>query len=237
MAVVPRPRPGQGRSGLAGCTGRPSSANGTPAEGHRWRAVRSGVLDADLGRARGCEGSSAADRPPGPTPIKPEDTAALAAYRSEPAVARYQSWSPPVTSTDAVRLVTEFAAGEPHVAGWFQYSISRRSDGLLLADLGVRLHDDLQTAELGITVASAHQSRGYATEAASAVVERLFSQRGLHKVSAECDARNTASAALLRRLGFQQEGLRRQHTWVKGEWTDDLLFGLLSTDRRPGLPE
>ncbi len=27
-----------------------------------------------------------------------------------------------------------------------------------------------------------------------------------------------------------QEGHRVEHTWIKGEWTDDLLFGLLARD-------
>jgi RimJ/RimL family protein N-acetyltransferase len=85
-------------------------------------------------------------------------------------------------------------------------------------------------ADVGCTVATEHQGRGYATEALTAVVGHLLIRRGLHKVSAECDARNIASAALLRRVGFRQEGLRREHTWIKGEWTDDLLFGLLARE-------
>jgi aminoglycoside 6'-N-acetyltransferase len=54
----------------------------------------------------------------------------------------------------------------------------------------------------------------------------------VRRVSAECDARNAASARLLARLGFRAEGRRVEHTWIKGEWTDDLLFGLLARDWR-----
>jgi RimJ/RimL family protein N-acetyltransferase len=49
-------------------------------------------------------------------------------------------------------------------------------------------------------------------------------------VSAECDARNTASARLLERAGFTCEGRLRSHTWIKNEWTDDLLYGLLAEE-------
>jgi RimJ/RimL family protein N-acetyltransferase len=72
--------------------------------------------------------------------------------------------------------------------------------------------------------------------AVAGVVDHVFTQRGLHRLSAECDARNAPSAALLRRVGFRQEGLRREHTWIKGEWTDDLLFGLLCADWSPFPP-
>ncbi|HEV2778964.1 MAG TPA: GNAT family protein [Actinophytocola sp.] len=48
------------------------------------------------------------------------------------------------------------------------------------------------------------------------MLEHLFTNQGLHRVSAECDAR---SARLLHRPGFRQEGHRRAHTWIKNEWT------------------
>jgi len=162
--------------------------------------------------------------------FRPGDAVALAAYRSDPDVARYQGWSAPVGLADARALAAEFAAGDPLRPGWFQYAVERTADRRLIGDLGVRRDGDPRRAEIGFTVSSAHQRHGYATEALTRLLEHLFAH-GLHKAYAECDARNTASAALLRRLGFQQEGHLRAHTWIKGEWTDDLLFGLLGTDR------
>jgi RimJ/RimL family protein N-acetyltransferase len=163
--------------------------------------------------------------------FRAEDASALACYRSDPAVARYQSWSAPVPIVQAADLVDEFAAGDPRRPGWFQYAIERTCDHVLVGDVGVRLHTNLRQAEIGVTVGAAHQGHGYATEALRRLLAHLFTDRGLHKVCAECDARNTASAALLRRLGFHQEGHLRAHTWIKGEWTDDLLFGLLASDQ------
>ena len=69
-----------------------------------------------------------------------------------------------------------------------------------------------------------------ATEAVRGMLDDLFRVRGLHMVSAGSDARNVRSAALLVRAGFRPEGHRRAHSWLKGEWTDDLLFGLLAED-------
>ncbi|MEY9949100.1 GNAT family N-acetyltransferase [Kitasatospora sp. GAS1066B] len=160
--------------------------------------------------------------------FRPEDSAALAAYRSDPAVARYQGWSAPVSPAQAAELVRDFAAGDPRRPGWFQYAIELRTDGRLIGDLGVHLHENLRQAELGFTLAPEHQGHGYATEAVRAVLRELFERRGLHRVSAVCDARNRSSAGLLERVGFQLEGRRPEYTWCKGEWTDDLLFGLLA---------
>ncbi|MCX4744476.1 GNAT family N-acetyltransferase [Kitasatospora sp. NBC_01287] len=158
----------------------------------------------------------------------PADAPALAAYRSEPAIARYQGWTAPVPAAEADALVRDFAAGDPARAGWCQYALELTASGELVGDLGVCLHENLRQAELGFTLAPEHQGHGYATEAVRAVLRDLFERRGLHRVSAECDARNHDSARLLERVGFQLEGRRPEHTWLKGEWTDDLLFGLLA---------
>lgn len=164
--------------------------------------------------------------------FRTDDVATFAGYRSDPEVARYQSWDAPFPLLRAETAVAHFMAADPDRAGWFQYAIERAEDGRLIGDVAVRLHDNLMQAEIGFTLAGEHQRRGYATEAVRAVLDRLFREQRLHKVTGECDARNVASAGLLERLGFTREGRLRQQTYIKGEWTDDLLYGLLATEWR-----
>jgi RimJ/RimL family protein N-acetyltransferase len=155
-----------------------------------------------------------------------EDAERFAAYRSDPAVARFQGWEAPVPLAEAQETVERFATGDPEAPGWFQYAVAL--DGVLIGDLGLKLHENLMQAELGFTFATEYQGQGYASEAVRGLLQHLFVDRKLHKVSAEADARNTASARLLERVGFTREGLRLSHTWFKGEWTDDLLYGYLN---------
>jgi len=162
--------------------------------------------------------------------FRPADAPVLAAYRSDPEVARFQSWDAPFPLLRAETAVANFIASDPDRAGWFQYAIEHAKDRVLIGDVAVRLHDNLKQAEIGFTLAAAYQKRGYATEAVSAVLDRLFRVQGLHKVGGECDARNKASAGLFERLGFTREGFLRQQTLIKGEWTDDLIYGLLSEE-------
>jgi RimJ/RimL family protein N-acetyltransferase len=158
------------------------------------------------------------------------DALVLADYRSDPTVARYQSWDAPFPLLRAETAVANFAASDPDRPGWFQYAVELAASKALIGDVAVHLHDNLKQAEIGFTVAAAYQKQGFATEAVGAVLDRLFRLQGLHKVTGECDARNAASAGLLERLGFTREGLLRQQTFLKGEWTDDLIYGLLSTE-------
>lgn len=157
-----------------------------------------------------------------------QDGPAFAEYRSDPEVARFQSWDTPLPLEQAMAAIERYRTRDPAAEGWFQYAIDL--DGVLIGDIGVGTHENLMQAEIGFTLAPRYQGHGYATEAVGRLIQYLFEDRGLHRLSAGCDGRNHASARLLERLGFQREGMQRQHTWIKGEWTDELLFGFLASD-------
>jgi RimJ/RimL family protein N-acetyltransferase len=157
------------------------------------------------------------------------DLATLVAYRSDPDVARYQGWDAPFPAAEGTRLIDEMTGRHPDTPGeWFQFAVGLRSTKELVGDIGARIDaEDPRQAEIGFTLAPAHQGRGYATEAARTVLGYLFGQRAKHRVMACCDARNLASARVLERSGMRLEGHLRESTWAKDEWTDDLLYAVL----------
>jgi ribosomal-protein-alanine N-acetyltransferase len=54
----------------------------------------------------------------------------------------------------------------------------------------------------------------------------------MRRIEADIDPRNVASARLLERLGFVQEGLLRERWMVDDEVSDSAFYGLLESDRR-----
>jgi len=78
----------------------------------------------------------------------------LAGYRSDPEVARYQSWDAPFPLLRAETAVANFMASDPGRPGWFQYAIERIADKALIGDVAVHLHDNLMQAEIGFTLAT-----------------------------------------------------------------------------------
>ncbi|WP_319212096.1 GNAT family protein [Streptomyces sp. ME02-8801-2C] len=160
----------------------------------------------------------------------PADAPALAAYRSDPEVSRYQGWEPPVPLAEAEELAATFSAGDPRAPGWFQYAVERRDVPGLIGDIGVCRSEDGRQAQLGFTFAPEFQGQGYAGEAVARIVRFLLVEERLHRLSAGCDARNVRSAKLLERVGFRREGHLVQGLWMKGEWTDDVVFGLLDSE-------
>ena len=127
------------------------------------------------------------------------------------------------------RRVRASRPADPAEPGWFQYAIECTADRGHIGDVGVQPAREPAAGRDRLHARPAYQGRGYATEAVRGVLAHLFGVRGLHKVSAECDARNALGPAAGAGR-FHPRGFRRQHTWLKDEWTDDLLFGLLAAD-------
>ena len=71
-------------------------------------------------------------------------------------------------------------------------------------------------------------------EALVRLVGYAFGELGLHRLEADIDPRNAASARSLARLGFRKEGTLRERWIVAGEVSDSDLYGLLGTEWRPG---
>ena len=161
-------------------------------------------------------------------PLRPDDAAALFAYRSDPEVSRYQGWKLPVTRDDIdafIQANAEVRLGQRDT--WSQLAMRPRDGATLLGDVGLHFTANKDEAELGVTVAPAHQGKGYATEALRTVLELLFGPLAQHRVFGSVDPRNTASVRLLEAIGMRQEAHFRQSLWSRGEWVDDLIYAML----------
>lgn len=149
-----------------------------------------------------------------------DDLPAFVADRSDPDVARYQSWDTSYGMGDAKRFLAEqnkAAFGQPGV--WVQLAATDRVTGTLVGDCAVRvLADQPETAELGVTFSPRYQGAGLAAEAMGALVDHLFEHVGLHRIFAETDDRNDAAQRLFARLGFRCEGRLVEADWFKDEW-------------------
>lgn len=164
--------------------------------------------------------------------FRPDDAEALAAYRTDPDTARFQSWSTPYPLEMARDLVVAFSADEPGTPGTsFQYAIERIEVPGLIGDVMLSTGADVRLVEIGFTLAPEHRGQGYATDAVGLLLDHLFAPGSpVHRVTASIDPRNVRSAALLERLGFTCEGVTRESYWDDGEWTDDAVYGLLGRE-------
>lgn len=154
------------------------------------------------------------------------DLERLVAIYSQSGVARFLLGEPWTRESGAPQLERRLArTGLDGPEGSLALAVERAGH-LIGAVSAWRTEQERRTVELGWTLDPAHGGHGYATEAVAAVVDR----HDVHRVSAQMDARNDASARLATRLGMRQEAHFRGDLWSKGEWTDTLVFAMLRSD-------
>lgn len=161
-------------------------------------------------------------------PFEPGDAAAFVdAWASE-------GWSSlllsrPMNRAEVVEMVRRRAAADD---GAF-VSLVLEHDGSVVGDSLLHLQGTgLSEGEIGWTILPQHAGRGFATEAAHAVLELGFEHYGLRRIVATLDARNDRSAALCDRLGMRRECHKVGDFWSKGTWTDSYEYALLAEEWR-----
>lgn len=139
-------------------------------------------------------------------PFRPEDAAALRAYRDDEATARYQGWDLPYTDDDATAFVAWAGDSTLGVPGsWSQLAVERRDEPGLVGDIGVHtLMDEPNVVELGVTLAPHARGKGYADEAIQLVLDHLVGGHGIATARALMVTANTSSVRLFERLGFER---------------------------------
>ncbi len=92
---------------------------------------------------------------------------------------------------------------------------------------------DVPSFEIGYWLRASEEGHGYLTEAGRLLTNYLFTQLGANRIEIRCDARNTRSANVARRLGYVQEAHLRNHSLShEGKLRDMLVFSLIPTDRQ-----
>lgn len=165
---------------------------------------------------------------------RPRASDAEAAYqrRRLPEVARYQDWEMPYTRERAQASMAKMAAmdGPTEGTGWTITVVDAEAPDRILGDVIVELRWGGRVGYIGYTFHPDHWGRGYATEAAQALVHHLFTDVGVTRIESSLHPDNVASARVLEACGLTFEGLTRQSFWVGDECSDDMLYGTTRAD-------
>ncbi|NJC82695.1 GNAT family N-acetyltransferase [Planosporangium mesophilum] len=158
------------------------------------------------------------------------DLDAVHAYAADPEVTRFMDWGPNSPEDTAAFLaeVRQDRQAAPRSAYTLAVVVHATGDlvGAIHLEETSRAH---RRGEMGYVLAQPHWRRGYATEAAAAILRFGFDEVGLRKITATCDPDNVASARVLEKIGMQYEGHLRQHLLIRGQWRDRLAFAALSS--------
>jgi ribosomal-protein-alanine N-acetyltransferase len=160
-------------------------------------------------------------------PIAREDTPFVVRHFLDPLVQRYLLDEEPMTRPEQAASIVDFYLERPD-APYNRWIVVRRADGTPLGTCGFHKWSRAHArAEIGYDLSPAFWGQGYMGEAVRAMLEHGFGPMGLQRVEALVALPNTASANLLRRLGFQREGVLRAYYRRDGVFYDHQLFACL----------
>jgi ribosomal-protein-alanine N-acetyltransferase len=152
--------------------------------------------------------------------LRPADLDDLYSYASDPEIDRYTPWTRYRSVAEAQADLDQFLA-EYERDGLGAWGIQHRADRRLIGITNLSLpHPHHRRVEIGYTIARAYWGKGFATEAAQALVAFAFQRLDLVRVEAVCLPANRASARVLTKIGMQFEGLLRAYQIWRGQPVD-----------------
>ncbi|WP_052848019.1 GNAT family N-acetyltransferase [Streptomyces avicenniae] len=164
----------------------------------------------------------------------------LHAIQRRPDVARHLRWEARTRqeTRDALAVrVTQTGLGAE--GDNLAVAVELRATGRVIGDLNlVWLSEELGRAEIGFVMNPDHGGRGYAAEAARAVLRIAFETYGFHRVVGLCNGANHPSMRLMERIGMRREAFLVEAEMLKGERVDLAVYAMLRRewDAAPARP-
>ena len=168
-------------------------------------------------------------------------------YREEDAQALFEAVA---ESRDHIRPWLPFADAHQTIEESRDWIIQQHAQFLLRESMNFSLWDtasgrfvggsglhprnwDIGYFEIGYWLRTSATGHGYITETVKLCTDYLFTRLHANRVEIRCDVKNERSAAIPRRLGFVQEGLKRNDMQnTAGELRSTLIFAMTPEDRR-----
>ncbi len=161
-----------------------------------------------------------------------EDLSDLYAFHSLPDVARFVYWEArTLDQTKAVLARKKTLIGLTEEGAGLALAVVLYETGRVIGEVSLVLRSqEHQQGEIGFIFNPDYAGRGYATEAAQAMLALGFETYQLHRIFGRCDVRNPGSYRLMERLGMRREAHFIHNEIFKGEWGDEFVYAMLQTE-------
>jgi len=114
-----------------------------------------------------------------------------------------------------------------------RWGLALKQSGQLIGTIGLqKFNEQSCRAEIGFDLIPEFWRKGFMSEALQTVVDFGLSEIRIHRIEAFCEPKNVASMEMLKRAGFQQEGLLKGYfRWSDGFHDATILARLNGTPR------
>jgi RimJ/RimL family protein N-acetyltransferase len=152
-------------------------------------------------------------------------------YAPDPKVVEFLPWGPNTLEQTREFMTKTVAEQRAVPRDTFNLAIVLRKSGRVIGGVRIGIRSvKHRRGDIGYVLARDCWGKGYATEAARAIVAFGFTDLNLHRIYATCDVRNKASARVLEKAGMRREGRMRESAFLRGRWRDSLIYGVLEQE-------
>lgn len=166
--------------------------------------------------------------------IKPEDDQALFELFSDKNVVKYYDLDAFTKLQQAQDLIHLFSKRFADSLG-IRWAIRLKNNNLFIGTCGFNSWSDTsRSATIGYDLKPEHWGNGFMTEALSRIIKAGYNDelvcKSIHRIQADTIPGNIASEIVLKKLGFKEEGIRRDSGYWKNNFYDLKCFGLLKNE-------
>ncbi len=161
--------------------------------------------------------------------FRPDDQEVARSLADDPSATRHTAWGSLTAREIAaeVQAMIEAALEEHRVR--YGLAVADRSTGEVIGWIQLQqVSSQDRRAAMAFAFGQPSWGRGYATEAANAMVGFAFDTLKMRKITATCSPQNPASSRVLTKIGMRLEGYLHDHALVGDTWQDRLLFALIT---------
>lgn len=112
----------------------------------------------------------------------------------------------------------------------FRYYLTLKGSDRIIGTvcIGQVLFGSVKSCVLSYKIDKDYRGKGYCTEAVAEMINLAFNTLRLHRIEAQVMPRNEKSLAVMKKFGFENEGLSRQCFEINEKWEDHYRFALLN---------
>ena len=154
-----------------------------------------------------------------------EDAEGLYAYAKDPDVGPNAGWKPHESVEESAMIIREMFISET------TWAIREKESGRIIGSIGLmpdKRREDVNSREMGYSLAKDCWGKGYMTEAAKALMDYGFEEYGLVIMAICTGPDNKRSQRVIEKCGFKYEGRQRKGYHIyDGTDRDNLVFSIL----------
>lgn len=110
----------------------------------------------------------------------------------------------------------------------YEFAITDRKTGELFGAISLSNNKSFNHGEIAYWIGEEYWGKGYATEAAQAILEFAFKGKQLHRVFARFFHSNPASGKVMQKLGMKEEGILKDHVKKENQYLDLVCYGIIN---------